>query len=533
MPRDPLKHSLLNSESPPPSSPSFDRSVSTPGVDFFQRFQSNRTTVAAHQVIDDLVGVLNAVLVEDAPPKSPVLHKSASDPLLSMPRLRQAQKKLPPFSHRLAVAVEEKGPSNREEKKGALLACQICYEDEESAKGIAKACVNEECAGVFCSACIETFVREKVKNSLGTCPLIRCPSCTHFIPFSSWRQRVSEGLSLLYQRNAKSVLELQCGQCHTPRTLLKEFDEKVDVEERLKVMLGEIAKARSQKMADAFAVAFRQYGNLELTPMQFLDIIVDTFSNDGAAIKQLALLRADMEELNKQLTAYRASIDTAAEEANLNRLLAQKQARKAALKKKIEDVDKAKCCSFWTCLCCLFPCCPNTTPCFSCVNKLTSRWHDALVATNSEVSILQSQKSNISGRIDMLVSQRGEKIGVPPLRARIAALQDALNNQQVVSNAVADVLELIPDIERRSSLHLRCCIKFPTVKTLCCQYQHCFRCKIKIGHTGKSCEEYQGALTSQIKFCPKCNIALVKGDGCDSVSCVCGHKFAWAAAAVL
>jgi hypothetical protein len=420
MPQDSLGRALL-SESPPPSSPSLNRSVSTPGTEFFERFRANQKTAAPHQVIDDLVGVLNAVLIEtEEPPPPPVLHKSVSDQS-SMPRQRlyngQAPKKVPPFSSTKSVQTlpEEKTLEGKEEKK-ELMVCQICYEDEENAKDVARVCANEECLGVFCTACVETFVRAKVKDSLGTCPLIRCPSCAHFVPFSKWRQRVPEDLAKQYEKNAKSVLELQCGSCHTPKTLLKEFDEKVDVEARMKMMLQEIVKARSQKVADEFAVSFRQYISLELTPMQFLDIVVDTFSNAGAAMKQLLNLQTEVAGLNAQVATYRASIDIATEEGTLDRSILRKEARTARLKQKLDNVDKAKCCSIWSCLCCLFPCCPNTTPCFSCVNKLAGKWHTELTAINLDLTALRSQKGDLSTRIEVLVGEKSTALGLPALK---------------------------------------------------------------------------------------------------------------------
>jgi hypothetical protein len=95
------------------------------------------------------------------------------------------------------------------------------------------------------------------------------------------------------------------------------------------------------------------------------------------------------------------------------------------------------------------------------------------------------------------------------------------------------VIALIPDIERRSSLQLRTLIKYPLVKSRCCKTSHCFRCKIRGGHNGRTCEEYQATISSEIRFCPSCNTAIVKGDGCNSITCVCSHNFNWATAATV
>jgi len=96
-----------------------------------------------------------------------------------------------------------------------------------------------------------------------------------------------------------------------------------------------------------------------------------------------------------------------------------------------------------------------------------------------------------------------------------------------------ELLEVTPDQERRSSLHLRYCLMFPFVTSLCCKSTHCFKCKTKGVHEGKTCEENQSTLPSEIRNCPQCNTALVKGDGCSSIRCVCGHSFTWSSAAVV
>jgi len=89
------------------------------------------------------------------------------------------------------------------------------------------------------------------------------------------------------------------------------------------------------------------------------------------------------------------------------------------------------------------------------------------------------------------------------------------------------ILESFEDEERRACLHLRFLRFFPHVKTSCCMRWHCFRCKIKDYHSGQTCDEYQAANQSDFLTCGQCGIFLVKGDGCSSVSCVCGFSFNW------
>jgi len=91
------------------------------------------------------------------------------------------------------------------------------------------------------------------------------------------------------------------------------------------------------------------------------------------------------------------------------------------------------------------------------------------------------------------------------------------------------VLKLVHDPERRANLHLRYLRDHPRIVTLCCSKVHCFRCKVKDYHDGKSCMENTTSLDHSIVLCPNCNIALAKGDGCNTVTCVCGNQFSWSA----
>jgi hypothetical protein len=89
------------------------------------------------------------------------------------------------------------------------------------------------------------------------------------------------------------------------------------------------------------------------------------------------------------------------------------------------------------------------------------------------------------------------------------------------------ILQIIEDPERRANLHLRHLKIRPRMWTPCCTKEHCFRCRTKDFHTGKTCEQNTKALDSTIVPCPSCGLYLTKGDGCNSVTCVCGKKFSW------
>eukprot|EP01031_Cornospumella_fuschlensis_P038702 gene38702-47052_t len=106
---------------------------------------------------------------------------------------------------------------------------------------------------------------------------------------------------------------------------------------------------------------------------------------------------------------------------------------------------------------------------------------------------------------------------------RLGSLKDAEAWEQF-----SDLLRIIPDPERRANLHLRYLRDRPRMKTLCCSREHCFRCKIKDFHEGKTCMENTESLDHSIVCCPSCGIALAKGDGCNTAhptdtSAQCAH----------
>jgi len=113
-------------------------------------------------------------------------------------------------------------------------------------------------------------------------------------------------------------------------------------------------------------------------------------------------------------------------------------------------------------------------------------------------------------------------------------IKDMFPNLMTLTDSLAwevfvNILKMIPDPERRANLHLRYLRDRPRIKTLCCNREHCFRCKVKEYHEGKTCMESSTELDHSVVNCPTCGIALAKGDGCNTITCVCGKQFSWTA----
>ena len=90
------------------------------------------------------------------------------------------------------------------------------------------------------------------------------------------------------------------------------------------------------------------------------------------------------------------------------------------------------------------------------------------------------------------------------------------------------VLQCVVEPERRANLHLRYLRDRPFITTQCCTQNHCFRCKSKGWHTGSTCDQNSSSFfDGKIVMCPACGINLTRGDGCNTITCVCKHQFGW------
>merc|ERR1719197_13648 len=88
------------------------------------------------------------------------------------------------------------------------------------------------------------------------------------------------------------------------------------------------------------------------------------------------------------------------------------------------------------------------------------------------------------------------------------------------------LLKAIEEPEREASLQLRHYNSRPYVVTKCCSRAHCWKCKTA-AHGSTSCEEMNQSLDNTLIPCPSCGAILTKGDGCSSITCLCGHNFNW------
>lgn len=99
----------------------------------------------------------------------------------------------------------------------------------------------------------------------------------------------------------------------------------------------------------------------------------------------------------------------------------------------------------------------------------------------------------------------------------------------ILKERVNALLRLIEDSSRRAVLQLAFLRCWPKTVSKCCNIPHCFKCKVGTHHDGITCEEVQRRQMQDdaVQFCPGCNVATVKTEGCNSMMCVCGEEWTW------
>jgi len=94
----------------------------------------------------------------------------------------------------------------------------------------------------------------------------------------------------------------------------------------------------------------------------------------------------------------------------------------------------------------------------------------------------------------------------------------------------APLLQLVADVERRTTLLMEHLRRNPLIETPCCGSAMCFRCKCMGHHEGETCEEraLEEIGDGEVNCCPVCGVPTVKVEGCEHIICVCGANWDWA-----
>lgn len=110
-------------------------------------------------------------------------------------------------------------------------------------------------------------------------------------------------------------------------------------------------------------------------------------------------------------------------------------------------------------------------------------------------------------------------------RAVVQFALDAFQDPVRAAAVIEAALTRIVDDERRAMLLLSFLYLRPAAVTRCCQRAFCFNCK-RAGHHD-TCDSEEIAVATCVARCRSCRVMIVKVEGCDSVSCVCGFTMGW------
>ncbi|GAB9477713.1 hypothetical protein Gpo141_00014845, partial [Globisporangium polare] len=94
-----------------------------------------------------------------------------------------------------------------------------------------------------------------------------------------------------------------------------------------------------------------------------------------------------------------------------------------------------------------------------------------------------------------------------------------------VHELVEETLVRISDDERRATLLLSYLYVRPGALTRCCNREFCFNCK-RNGHHD-TCDTEEIVVDKSLLQCRSCRVMIVKVEGCDSVTCMCGYTMCW------
>ena len=152
--------------------------------------------------------------------------------------------------------------------------------------------------------------------------------------------------------------------------------------------------------------------------------------------------------------------------------------------------------------------------------------------SESDISNSKLQLSNSLQNVQCAINSFdcGE-IGVELFFERVSTVLfphlSTLSDAEAWKLVILNILRLVVNPERRVNFQLRYLRNRPRVWSPCHDREQCFRCKTKNYHEGKTCAQVCDQYTNDVLSCPQCGVFLVKGDGCDSVRCVCGKNFSF------
>lgn len=171
--------------------------------------------------------------------------------------------------------------------------------------------------------------------------------------------------------------------------------------------------------------------------------------------------------------------------------------------------------------------------CSGCHKRRSLLFDDQTISMPSALGEIHRKEPSVRGDtvLELIAELCNGNISIQECYHQLTAVHFPFMQSDTNDNRVWDTFKLVlmcvPELERRANLQLRYLRDRPFITTTCCNRKHCFRCKTKDWHHGKTCDENCACSDMKILPCPQCGIQLTRGDGCDSITCVCKTTFSW------
>lgn len=355
--------------------------------------------------------------------------------------------------------------------------CQICLEDTLGCATPCQLAGTAQCSGTFCLPCMKQYLHSRIEASRYSAPVIPCPSCRRRLPSPRWMPLADPKDLDVYLVSAAGLMTDRCQSCHTPHSYLVRDNLVARGKERVS-LVDNLFGALLEDHRVALMKAWARYENGAIDANKLLTVLIQLSPFFGPKPHERIILPVD------------------------------------------SNVPEAP------------PFQPLSPSSFSCSSCSSS--------SSSSSSSPSSKYRNVAeyAKPSNAIDPTNPLLPPPSLKGLFHMItEDKADRSGLLTSAPGyagptgcKILRLVFDIERRMALQLAFLRKFPFVSDqgCACKAATCFKCKRKGHHVGMTCTQMQqNELKCEVQYCPTCNIATIKTEGCNSIICVCGSYWEW------
>ena len=352
--------------------------------------------------------------------------------------------------------------------------CSICFEEKKETVVLCKTSTSSSlnnCNAKFCQTCIQLYLADQ-KNSYAICENIMCPgSCGTIIPMSKWMKHANKETQTSYMARLFARLTIRCPACHVVsdfcgHAVQNPTTKNIELAKTRQEIMEERARAAAVAAAVLEAV-------LEAERPSLADLFVE--EEDEESITYLTTNQFTDEWFMRSIQAgyiINTSKDTISE----------------TKQQKHEEIS--------------------------------------LLSIAGQRIVTESDLTAAEDIVAAFIKRKGET--KEPIGKML---------KPFISEVIARGFGKENNIETFAALFQAFLRRAPHILTGCCKTKVCFHCSVNGWHENfhGSCEDYLkvefgdvDTMNENLKSCPKCQISLLKAEGCSSVQCPnCQNKFDW------